>query len=92
MNKEQQETLNVINEKSQRGQFLLEYILIGILVVSVYTVIKRQVDDRNLIADLFAGPWASVAKMMEDGTWRVSQGEDQVHPLATNQSRRGDTQ
>ena len=79
-------------QKNQRGQFILEYILIGLLVVSIYTLIKKQVGDKNLIADLFSGPWASVAKMMEDGTWRVSQSEDQVHPLAKNQSRWGDTQ
>ena len=78
-------------EKSQRGQFIIEYILIAVLVVSVYTLIKKQVGDKNLIAELFSGPWASIAKMMEDGTWDTTRGEDEIHPLATNQTREGDT-
>lgn len=79
-------------KKSQKGQFILEYILLAILVVSVYTVIKRQIGDRSIVAELFSGPWASIAKMMEDGTWQTARGEDEIHPLATNQTREGDTQ
>jgi len=77
--------------KKQKGQFVLEYILIGVMVLSVYTLIKRQIGDQNLIASIFSGPWTSIAKMMEDGTWNTSRSEDEIHPLATNQTRAGDT-
>jgi len=76
----------------QKGQFIIEYILLAVLVIGVYTIIKRQVGGEGLVAQLFSGPWQSIAKMMEDGSWDVSRGEDEVHPLTTVQSREGDTE
>lgn len=88
-----EETILNLNEerKGQKGQFILEYILIGVFVISVYTLIRGRLGDQNLISRVFTGPWSSVAKMMEDGTWNTSLSEDQVHPLSTNISRIGDT-
>ena len=83
---------SIKDKNRQKGQFIIEYILLAILVIGVYTVIKRQVGGEGLIAQLFTGPWQSIAKMMEDGSWDISRGEDEVHPLTMVQSREGDTE
>ena len=78
--------------KKQRGQFLIEYVLLAVLVVGVYSLLRNQLGDQNFLSKVFSNSWSSVAKMMEDGTWDASRSTDEAHPLSTNQTRIGDTQ
>ncbi len=81
-----------LDKKKQRGQFLLEYILLAVVVVGIYTLLKNQLGDQNFLSRVFSNSWSSVAKMMEDGSWDASRSTDEIHPLGSNQSREGDTQ
>ena len=81
-----------LDKKKQRGQFLLEYILLAVFVVGIYTLLKNQLGDQNFLSRVFSNSWSSVAKMMEDGSWDASRSTDEIHPLGSNQSREGDTQ
>lgn len=78
-------------KNSESGQFILEGVLLMILFVGVAMAIKNQFSEKNLIGALAAGPWASVSKMMSDGTWDKTKSEGESHPLTQNISRVGDT-
>jgi|GEM_PF-2485968 len=86
------DTLSDLDKKKQIGQFLIEYILLAVFVVGVFTLLKNQLGDQNFLSRVFSNSWSSVAKMMENGSWDATRSTDEVHPLGSNQSREGDTQ
>jgi len=80
------------DKKKQKGQFLIEYVLLAVFVVGIYSLLKSQLGDQSFLSQVFSNSWSSVAKMMEDGSWDPTRDTNDVHPLSTNQSRIGDTQ
>ena len=76
---------------SQSGQLILEAVLLMVIFVGVVMAIKNQFSEKNLIGALAAGPWASISKMMSDGTWDKTKSEGESHPLTQTISREGDT-
>ena len=79
------------NKNLQSGQLILEGILLMMIFLGVAMLVKNQFSEKNLIGALAAGPWASISKMMSDGTWDRTKTEGESHPLTQTISREGDT-
>ena len=82
---------NADNHASEKGQLVLEAILLMVLFLGVAVAVKNKFSEDNIIGSLAAGPWASVSSMMSNGSWDKSKDEGEVHPLTTVISREGDT-
>jgi len=80
-----------VSHHDQAGQLVLEGVLIMIIFLGVAVAIKNKFNDNGYIGSLTAGPWASISKMMSDGTWDKTKSEGESHPLTQTLSREGDT-
>lgn len=77
--------------KKQKGQFMLEGILLMVLFLGVATVIKDRMTDTNVLGSLVAGPWERVSGMMTNGVWRTEAAGVDLHPQGNVMSRVGDS-
>lgn len=75
--------------RNQKGQFLIESVLLMVLSIGLLTVGLRSVRNGNYIKKIVAEPWIKVAAMIENGVWsNTPQKARADHP---NTGRRGRT-
>ncbi len=71
--------------RNERGQFLIEAVLLMVLSIGLLTVGLRVLRDGNMLSNLISGPWQRVSGMIESGVWEPANKAAARHP---NQSSR----
>lgn len=65
---------------SQRGQMTVEAVLIMMIMVSFFTLARREIASRNLLQQLVTGPWSYIQGMAENGVWAQPEAGKKIHP------------
>jgi len=55
--------------QSQRGQVLIEYVLLSVVVLGVAMGLTRKLQEAEVLAAFVEKPWGSIAGMIEFGSW-----------------------
>ena len=63
----------------QHGQMTIEAVLLLMIMVSVFTLVHREIYKRKLLAQIVSGPWAQMQGMIENGAW-VAVDSKSMHP------------
>ena len=66
--------------KSNKGQTVVEAVLLLALFVILATVVSRQFNENQLVAQLVSGPWDRLNGMIQNGVWAPPSESDAVHP------------
>jgi hypothetical protein len=66
--------------KNQRGQVLIEALLLMVLLLGISTLISRQLREREYFQSLVTGPWSRLQGMVECGVWEPCTGQRGLHP------------
>lgn len=66
--------------RNQRGQMVIEGLLLMIVIVSIFLVLMRNLQESNLIPGLVTGPWDKIAGMTESGNWNPQSEAQRKHP------------
>ncbi len=77
---------------NQRGQAIMEAILILALLVSIGTLVSSQFRQNELIGAMVAQPWLRLSGMLQNGVWADPRQSAAYHPqqLARKVSTRGE--
>lgn len=67
----------------QRGQVLIEYVLMGVLAMSLIAAGSRIIREKKITQNLTQGPWEKASGMIESGIWAPPLEARQNHPNAT---------
>lgn len=54
---------------SQRGQILIEYVLLMVLVAGIAIGLTRKLQEAEVLASFVEKPWGAIAGMIEFGSW-----------------------
>ena len=74
--------------QNQKGQMVVESLLIMVLSVSLLIVATKFIKDKEVISHLIAGPWDKTASMIESGTWSANpQIARNMHPNRGTRAR-----
>jgi hypothetical protein len=65
--------------KNQKGQMTMEAVLLLVIMVSMFTVVHRQISSRNLLSTIVRGPWEYVGGMISNGVWKAGNTKE-MHP------------
>lgn len=57
--------------RNQKGQFLIESVLLLVVLLGVFMLATNYVRERQLLAKLVEGPMRNVSAMVAFGTWRA---------------------
>ncbi|MES3037567.1 MAG: hypothetical protein V4736_06630 [Bdellovibrionota bacterium] len=72
---------------NQRGQFLIESLLIMLIAIGVLSYAVKIVRDKKLVATLVSGPWTKTAGMAESGHWSNPATARTKHPNTGDRGR-----
>ena len=62
--------------KSQKGQLVVEAVLLLALTVAIFIAVSAQFRDQQVLANILSRPWNSVSSMVQDGVWKPNE----LHP------------
>ncbi len=79
-------TLNPI--KNERGQGVIEAVLIMVILFSIAYFVLNQFESKNHLQSLVKSPWKKTAGMIESGVWVEPNRARSMHP---NQYKRQTT-
>lgn len=71
---------------NQKGQFLVEGILLMIVSLAVFIAGMNTLNSNHALSNMFAGPWDTIAGMIESGVWAPSAQAAKSHPNQMNRS------
>lgn len=66
--------------KNNRGQNVIEMVLITVVTLIVATVIMKTIRSEQYVAKLVDGPWEIMAGMIENGVWGTPAKTKIHHP------------
>lgn len=66
--------------KNQRGQAMVESILIAALLVTVAVTASKVLRDAGFARKMLETPWSYLAGMMENGVWMPADKGHAFHP------------
>jgi len=69
-----------MNLKNESGQMVLEYILIAVIFVGITFAVTAAFRDNEILANLVAKPWQSLAGMIQNGKWGTPEATMDKHP------------
>lgn len=72
--------------KNQRGQILIEAVLLMVLLLGISTLIGRELRQREFFQTLVTGPWARLQGMVECGVWEPCVGQPGMHPNSNSRN------
>lgn len=67
-------------KQQQRGQVIIEMVLLLVLVVGLWGMFSNYAKQRKWFENLVTGPWQSTAGMIEAGVWEPPQKAIAKHP------------
>ncbi|MCB0414012.1 MAG: hypothetical protein KDD50_06745 [Bdellovibrionales bacterium] len=71
--------------KNQKGQMIIEAILILVIFLGASRLVANYFKDNELVKKLVRGPWTSLESMIETGRWYSDvEGARQFHPNYNN--------
>lgn len=76
--------------RNQRGQFLVESVLLVILSLSLLISATKYIREKKLIAHMIEDPWSRVTTMTESGVW-ASNTKNNISNHPNTAGRRGVT-
>jgi hypothetical protein len=65
--------------RNQKGQMTMEAVLLLVIIVAMFTLVHRQISDRNMLSSLVRGPWGYVSGMISNGVWKGGDTKS-MHP------------
>ncbi|MEO0336108.1 MAG: hypothetical protein AAF202_06930 [Pseudomonadota bacterium] len=68
--------------RNESGQMVLEYILIAVIFTGITMLTTRFFQDNEIMRNLVATPWRSLAGMIQNGEWGEPSATMNVHPNA----------
>lgn len=69
--------------KNQRGQIIIEYILMMVVMLTVSFMLQKWAKDKNFIQAFAFQPWGRLNGMIQCGTWSpcgVEEKKPGLHP------------
>lgn len=69
-----------INLKNQRGQFVIESVLLAVITLGLFMFITKQIQQSQFLAKLVGEPWGYIAGMAESGVWETPDKAKASHP------------
>lgn len=66
--------------KSQRGQAIVEALLIMIIFLGIGLAVMSFFKDQEVLAKLVKGPWQSLSGVLQNGTWGEPGATAVKHP------------
>ena len=66
--------------RNQKGQMIIEMVLMMTVLLGAATFISSQFRETNLIAQLVSGPWRNLAGMIQNGVWSPASDGMTKHP------------
>lgn len=72
--------------QNERGQFVVEAVLLMVLSIGLLTLGLRTLKDGNILGNFISGPWARVAGMIESGSWETPDVAAKKHPNQIDRS------
>lgn len=70
----------VKRKKSQRGQVLIEAVLLLTLVVGLWSAFSNYAKQQKWFENIITGPWDTMSGMIESGVWKPSKKAQAEHP------------
>lgn len=70
------------NLQSQKGQLIVEAVLLMVVMLGVTIATAKYFKSEELLKKLVAGPWQSLAGMLQNGVWGTPEATNSVHPSA----------
>jgi hypothetical protein len=70
--------------KNQKGQVLIEAVLLLTLVVGMWSVFSKYAKQKKWFDSLVNGPWQTMSGMIETGVWDAPQKSKSKHPNSFN--------
>lgn len=70
--------------KNNKGQMLIEMLLMMTLLLGAATFVGEQFRQSNFIAGLVSGPWKNLSGMIQNGVWAPPEDGMAQHPLVFN--------
>ncbi len=70
--------------KNQKGQVLIEAVLLLTLVVGMWSVFTKFAKQKKWFDSLVNGPWQTMSGMIETGVWDPPQKSKSKHPNSFN--------
>ncbi len=65
---------------NQKGQFLIEAVLLMIVMASLTILLTSKLREMDYVKKLVAGPWPYLAGVIENGVWMASDQSRSLHP------------
>ncbi len=65
---------------NQKGQAMLESMLIAFILITVSILFVKQIRDRQILETLVEDNWKKIAGMIENGVWKESVAGRMDHP------------
>jgi hypothetical protein len=75
-----------ISGNNQRGQFLIESVLLMIVMLSIFIASTNALKDSHFLAKLIEKPWGRVQGMIECGVWGPPQAACKLLPGQTQRN------
>lgn len=66
--------------KNQKGQVLVEAVLLLVLVVGMWSVFAKFAKQKKWFENLISGPWQTMSGMIETGVWQPPAQSRGKHP------------
>ena len=66
--------------KNQKGQFVLEAILLMVVFMGFLAFVTSYFDKNGVLASMVKGPWTNLAGMMQNGQWKPMDAGQITHP------------
>jgi hypothetical protein len=70
----------------QRGQFVIEAVLLMVLSIGLLTAGLKLLRDGKVVSNLIDGPWDRVSGMIESGVWQPASQAAAHHPNQRSRS------
>lgn len=67
-------------EKNQKGQAIVEALLIMIIFLGIGLMVMSFFKDQEVLAKLVKGPWQSLSGVLQNGTWGEPSKTTIMHP------------
>ena len=66
--------------RSQKGQVLIEAVLLLTLIVGLWSVFSKVAKQTKWFEKMVNGPWATMSGMIESGVWAQDKKAQAMHP------------
>lgn len=66
--------------RNERGQFIVEAVLLITLFVGITLFVSQQFTQNNYLSTIVSSPWKSLSGLLQNGEWMPVQASMSLHP------------